>query len=88
MDVWPVGHGLECVSHCSYAVTSKRIGVRQAEARMAGLQNVLNHPTLRIELSQGEDGYIVAECLDIAGCALQGKTREEALANILESTGI
>jgi predicted RNase H-like HicB family nuclease len=27
----------------------------------------------------GEDGYIVAECLEIPGCLSQGKTKEEAL---------
>ena len=55
---------------------------------MACVQNVLDHPTLRIELSQGEDGYVVAECLDIPGCASQGKTREEALANIVDAISV
>ena len=29
----------------------------------------------------GEDGYIVAECVEIPGCLSQGKTKEEALQN-------
>lgn len=33
----------------------------------------------------GEDGYIVAECLDISGCLSQGKTKEEALRNIQDA---
>jgi len=38
-----------------------------------------------VTLEQGEDGYIVAECPSIPGCVSQGKTREEALANIKEA---
>jgi predicted RNase H-like HicB family nuclease len=33
----------------------------------------------------GEDGYFVAECLSLPGCISQGKTREEAVANIKEA---
>jgi predicted RNase H-like HicB family nuclease len=33
----------------------------------------------------GEDGYIVAECLEISGCFSQGKTKEEALRNIQDA---
>ena len=33
----------------------------------------------------GEDGYFVAEVLSLPGCISQGKTREEALANIGEA---
>ncbi len=33
-------------------------------------------------LRPGEDGYIIAECPAIPGCISQGRTREEALANI------
>jgi len=33
----------------------------------------------------GEDGYWVAECLSLPGCISQGKTREEAIANIKEA---
>ena len=54
-------------------------------AAMSCVEKVLNHPSLRIELSQGEDGYVVAECLDISGCMSQGATREEALENIVDA---
>jgi predicted RNase H-like HicB family nuclease len=33
----------------------------------------------------GEDGWWVAECPSLPGCVSQGKTREEALANIKEA---
>ena len=38
-----------------------------------------------VTLTQGEDGYIIAECPSLPGCVSQGKTREEALRNITEA---
>lgn len=38
-----------------------------------------------VTLYPGEDGYIVAECPIIPGCVSQGKTEDEALANIKEA---
>jgi len=38
-----------------------------------------------VVLRPGEDGWLVAECPTITGCISQGKTREEALANIREA---
>jgi predicted RNase H-like HicB family nuclease len=40
---------------------------------------------LMVILEQGEDGYIVVECPSLPGCVSQGKTEEEALANIKEA---
>lgn len=40
---------------------------------------------LPVILTRGEDGWIVAECPVIPGCVSQGKTREEALANIKDA---
>ena len=33
----------------------------------------------------GEDGFWVVECPSLPGCISQGKTRDEALANIKEA---
>lgn len=40
---------------------------------------------LSITLERDESGMIVAECPAIPGCVSQGKTEEEALANIREA---
>jgi predicted RNase H-like HicB family nuclease len=39
-------------------------------------------------LSHGEDGYFVVEVPSLPGCISQGKTREEALANIEEAISL
>jgi len=46
-------------------------------------EEVLVHFTVTLE--RGEDGYIVVECPSLPGCVSQGKTEEEALANIREA---
>ena len=38
-----------------------------------------------VTLTEGDDGYVVAECPALTGCVSQGKTREEALKNIQEA---
>lgn len=37
---------------------------------------------LRVNLVEGHDGYIVAECLELPGCMSQGSTEKEAMENI------
>jgi predicted RNase H-like HicB family nuclease len=39
----------------------------------------------QIVLYPGEDGYWVAECPSLPGCVTQGKTKEEAIANMREA---
>jgi len=39
----------------------------------------------QIIIYPGEDGYWVAECPSLPGCISQGKTKEEAVANIKEA---
>ena len=39
----------------------------------------------QIFLYPGEDGYWIAECPSLPGCISQGKTKEEAIANIKEA---
>jgi predicted RNase H-like HicB family nuclease len=41
--------------------------------------------TLPVVLRPGESGWIVVECPVLVGCVSQGRTREEALANIREA---
>ena len=42
----------------------------------------------RVLLYPGEDGYTVAEVPSLPGCISQGRTRDEALANIQEAIGL
>lgn len=44
--------------------------------------------TRRVILYPGEDGYIIAEVPSLPGCVSQGKTRDEALANIQEAIAL
>jgi predicted RNase H-like HicB family nuclease len=39
----------------------------------------------QIFIYPGEDGYWIAECSSLPGCISQGKTKEEAIANIKEA---
>lgn len=39
----------------------------------------------RVILYPGDDGYWVIECPSLPGCVTQGKTRDEAIANIKEA---
>ncbi|MCX7048286.1 MAG: type II toxin-antitoxin system HicB family antitoxin [Candidatus Sumerlaeota bacterium] len=39
----------------------------------------------RVTIEQDEDGVFVAECPTLPGCVSQGKTRNEALANIKDA---
>jgi predicted RNase H-like HicB family nuclease len=39
----------------------------------------------QVIIYHGEDGYWVVECPSLPGCISQGKTKEEAIANIKEA---
>ena len=39
----------------------------------------------QVIIYKGEDGYWVAECPSLPGCVSQGKTKEEAIANVKEA---
>ena len=41
----------------------------------------------QVAVFPGEDGYWVAECPSLPGCISQGKTKQEAIANIKEAEG-
>jgi predicted RNase H-like HicB family nuclease len=40
---------------------------------------------LSVILTTGEDGWLIAVCPLIPGCITQGRTRDEALANMREA---
>ena len=39
----------------------------------------------RILIDQDEDGHFVAQCATLPGCVSQGRTRDEAIANIKDA---
>jgi predicted RNase H-like HicB family nuclease len=39
----------------------------------------------QVVIHPGEDGYWVAECPSLPGCVSQGRTKEQAVANIREA---
>jgi predicted RNase H-like HicB family nuclease len=39
----------------------------------------------QVVIYRGEDNYWVAECPSLPGCVSQGRTKEEAVANIKEA---
>jgi len=41
-----------------------------------------------VTLERDEAGFVVAECLSLPGCLSQGRTDEEALANIREAIAV
>jgi predicted RNase H-like HicB family nuclease len=47
---------------------------------MANKQNNL-YDLLNVIVRPGEDGYFIAECLEIPGCMSQGKSEAEAVKN-------
>ena len=43
---------------------------------------------MSISYEQGEDGWIVASIIDVPGTHSQGRTREEARANVLDALAL
>ena len=39
----------------------------------------------QVVIYPGEDGYWIAECPSLSGCLTQGRTKQEAVANIKEA---
>lgn len=39
----------------------------------------------QVMLYPGEDGYWIAQCPSLTGCISQGRTKQEAIANIKEA---
>jgi len=49
------------------------------------MKNKLPENVLNVVFRRGEDGQMVAECLEIPGCMSQGKDEEEAARNVLDA---
>ena len=47
--------------------------------------HIVQHVKFRVIIAPDEDGVFVAECPALSGCISQGKTREEAMANIRDA---
>ena len=43
---------------------------------------------VKVVIERGEDGFFVAHCPALKSCWSQGKTREEALANVREAIAL
>ena len=48
----------------------------------------MDTPLRHVVLHPGEDGWWVAECPSLPGCVSQGKTKEEAIANIRDAIAV
>jgi len=44
--------------------------------------------TYHVTLKKGEDGWYVVQCVEIPAAISQGRTKEEALANIREAISL
>ena len=53
--------------------------------RRSQTQPIYPGSVLKVVFRQCEDGYVVAECLQLPGCMSQGKTKEEANQNIVDA---
>lgn len=49
--------------------------------------NIMGHNIIKfaVTLEPDEDGFIIASCPALPGCHSQGRTREDAIANIKEA---
>jgi len=45
----------------------------------------MSETTLTIKINEGEDGWFVAECIELPGCMSQGRTIRSAVRNIAEA---
>lgn len=50
-----------------------------------GIAGIVDHMKFRVIVEPDEDGVFVTECPTLPGCISQGKTREEAMANIRDA---
>ena len=58
---------------------------KTSSVALRGKDNYSYPMKFRVVIEPDEDGVFVAECPALPGCVSQGKTREEALANIRDA---
>lgn len=85
-SIRPNDHGEGNKSACKCAGTKARIFERVAlralfKVRRCGVDRM----KFAITLEKDEDGFIVVSCPALPGCHSQGRTKEEAIANIGEA---
>ena len=70
----------------SYRTGNVRRGTPQDIRQALDDLRITGSRTMRqVIISPGEDGYWVAECPTLPGCISQGRSRDEAVANISEA---
>ena len=70
----------------SYRTGNARRGTPQDIRQALDDLRITGSRTMRqVIISPGEDGYWVAECPTLPGCISQGRSRDEAVANISEA---
>jgi predicted RNase H-like HicB family nuclease len=70
----------------SYRTANVRQGIPEDVRQARDDLTVTGSRTMRqVIVSPGEDGYWVAECPTLPGCISQGRSRDEAVANISEA---
>lgn len=62
--------------------------MKHGSCRRASLTSKIANMTRQVLLYPGEDGYVVAEVPSLPGCVSQGKSRDEALANVREAISL
>ena len=60
-------------------------GLSHGRCRVIAIETLDTHPMRQVVISRGQDGFWVAECPSLPGCVSQGRTRDEAIANIKEA---
>ncbi len=69
---------------CDWESTTSIVNPRYSQLNEQIPQSRLRN-SYRVIIQHGQDGWLVARCLDVKGAISQGKTNDEALRNIIEA---
>jgi predicted RNase H-like HicB family nuclease len=72
----------------SLELFSSSAGARVVLGPERAVTHVNARQTYHVALQRGQDGWIVAKCLELPGAISQGKTVEEAQRNIIEAISL